>query len=130
MAQVLSFDFLALHYIYYSEIMPLFYDDFAVQNTALLHNIFLATDTVLSISDIATIFCDHIINLMFYIITDITVLRSLLNNGLMSLMVSNNISGCHRPKVRSPFLYRCPHGIHARHYQHQAVPVPAQKTTP
>ncbi|VTM36008.1 Uncharacterised protein [Klebsiella pneumoniae] len=28
---------------------------------------------------------------MFYIIPDITVLRSLINNGLMPLMVSNNI---------------------------------------
>ncbi len=53
------------------------------------YNIFLATYAVLSITYIPFIFCDHIINLMFYIITDITVLRSLLNNGLMSLMVSN-----------------------------------------
>ncbi|GCO31990.1 hypothetical protein ExPECSC024_03742 [Escherichia coli] len=55
------------------------------------YNIFLATYAVLSITYIPFIFCDHIINLMFYIITDITVLRSLINNGLMPLMVSNNI---------------------------------------
>lgn len=36
MAQVLSFDFLALHHIYYSEIMLLFYGDFVVQNTVFL----------------------------------------------------------------------------------------------
>ncbi|CAM8110642.1 hypothetical protein ESCOMMO057M_19105 [Escherichia coli] len=46
---------------------------------------------VLSITYIPFIFCDHIINLMFYIITYITVLCSLINNGLMPLMVSNNI---------------------------------------
>ena len=55
------------------------------------YDILLVTYAFLSIPDIVPIFCDHIINLKFFIVTDITVLRSLLNNCLMSQMVNNNI---------------------------------------